>query len=320
MEKLDLPVKRINDFYVPMISNKHNNDKNNYLKDRLNIILDKLIQEEDSYINLGQTTLLHTIQEHKFIKSIDNLTTVDSNEMKKLYEQDFVSSKDKLSDTRKIYEELRDSTSYQLCSYCSINKVKTLDHYLPKSKYPMYAITPANLVPSCRDCNTEKDTLSFTNLTELFIHPYFEDVSGFKWLKAEVVDNQWPINFKFTVIMNASNPLTINTRIDYQFGILKIFPDYADKANRFFRGNLTNIWTLFVAGGKDSVKKFFSATEVSFRNSELNSWEACMYNALLNSSWFFDEAIFKLRKNYPELKKLRPLNYKLNRNSPVTSI
>ncbi|TGA97710.1 hypothetical protein E4665_11460 [Sporolactobacillus shoreae] len=42
------------------------------------------------------------------------------------------------------------------CPYCGQKKVSTLDHFLPKSVYTPLIVTPTNLVPSCKDCNTEK--------------------------------------------------------------------------------------------------------------------------------------------------------------------
>ena len=43
------------------------------------------------------------------------------------------------------------------CPTCGgIGQPRTLDHYLPKANYPKLAIVPHNLIPACRDCNTDK--------------------------------------------------------------------------------------------------------------------------------------------------------------------
>lgn len=61
------------------------------------------------------------------------------------------------------------------CPYCGQQIVKTLDHYLPKTLYPTYAITPYNLVPSCDACNKIKMTESFDSYEQQTIHPYYDD-------------------------------------------------------------------------------------------------------------------------------------------------
>lgn len=42
------------------------------------------------------------------------------------------------------------------CPICGIGQASTLDHYLAKTIYPTYAVTPYNLVPVCKDCNFAK--------------------------------------------------------------------------------------------------------------------------------------------------------------------
>ena len=39
---------------------------------------------------------------------------------------------------------------------CHTSEVDTLDHYLPKSKYPSLSINPLNLIPICNKCNKTK--------------------------------------------------------------------------------------------------------------------------------------------------------------------
>lgn len=65
------------------------------------------------------------------------------------------------------------------CPYCNrhytftIDKTSThpvvrpqFDHFLPKSKYPLTAVTPFNIVPACPECNKTKDENCIS------IHPY----------------------------------------------------------------------------------------------------------------------------------------------------
>ena len=46
------------------------------------------------------------------------------------------------------------------CPICGIGQASTLDHYLAKTIYPTYAVTPYNLVPVCKDCNFAKSVFN----------------------------------------------------------------------------------------------------------------------------------------------------------------
>jgi 5-methylcytosine-specific restriction endonuclease McrA len=63
-----------------------------------------------------------------------------------------------------------------LCPACGeFGKPNTLDHYLPKGKYPHFSITPANLFPMCDSCQKEKLEKTHTvQESRLFLHPYFD--------------------------------------------------------------------------------------------------------------------------------------------------
>jgi len=62
----------------------------------------------------------------------------------------------------------------------------TLDHILPKSKFPIYAITPINLVPTCHNCNIRKGT----KVPSKVLHPYFHKFETFEYLSIEIEVNE----------------------------------------------------------------------------------------------------------------------------------
>jgi hypothetical protein len=63
-----------------------------------------------------------------------------------------------------------------ICPACGeAGRPNTLDHYLPKGKYPHFCVTPINLFPMCDACQAEK--LEKTGDSEdprFFLHPYFD--------------------------------------------------------------------------------------------------------------------------------------------------
>lgn len=86
---------------------------------------------------------------------------------------------------------LADILKIDVCPYCNKNYTYTImnkskqytrpdfDHFLPKEKYPYFALSFYNLIPSCQICNrTLKHTKEFTLNTHL--HPYQDDFNSIK--------------------------------------------------------------------------------------------------------------------------------------------
>lgn len=93
-----------------------------------------------------------------------------------------VFSYDRFSSSSKIYAFMR-LLNVPVCPYCNRSftttlvkgkrsRIKTrpeLDHYLPKNRYPYFALSIMNLVPSCGTCNRLK-----SNRDERILYPYAE--------------------------------------------------------------------------------------------------------------------------------------------------
>lgn len=92
-------------------------------------------------------------------------------------------------------------SSPDVCPMCGGFHPTTLDHYLPKTDYPVWAIFSKNLVPAC-GCNMARGDVvkSAYRQSVRVLHPYFDDFISdriltteitynpdFKWIKAKVV-------------------------------------------------------------------------------------------------------------------------------------
>lgn len=68
------------------------------------------------------------------------------------------------------------SHELSLCPACGeAGAPNTLDHYLPKGKYPHFCVTPYNLFPMCDACQTnKKDKTGDAANPRFFLHPYFD--------------------------------------------------------------------------------------------------------------------------------------------------
>lgn len=75
-------------------------------------------------------------------------------------------------------------TNLRICPYCGKEEVvqsrrskRQIDHYLPKRKYPFFALSYYNMIPACDLCNEspnkgQKDPLVERNKSKVIMHPY----------------------------------------------------------------------------------------------------------------------------------------------------
>jgi 5-methylcytosine-specific restriction endonuclease McrA len=200
-----------------------------------------------------------------------------------LYDEGVVKSKGL---PRTIYDEIL-VAALGLCPYCAdIGDAKTLDHYLPKAKFPGLSVHPYNLIPACRDCNTDAGA-GFPMSEELQpINPYLDKDCFFleRWIHAEVIPCVPPVVTFFT-----SPP-------DHWLDIDK------KRAKKHFKDcNLGTRFTKQVAGElgpligqrKKSLAVFSPAqfaehlrVIVDDNSLLLNGWKRTLYLALSGSHWF----------------------------------
>ena len=70
---------------------------------------------------------------------------------------------------------IREESDANCCPMCGSFHSGTLDHLLPKSDHPVFAIFSRNLVPACKCNSTRTDRLT-GSASERILHPYFDDV------------------------------------------------------------------------------------------------------------------------------------------------
>lgn len=304
MYLLDKPRLSVENFYKDILYNRHNNEKNQFLITRLLLIEQQLIEEEKKYNVLASTQELYSITEQRTI-SIDNSIELNENfprqisskEMQKVYNDYLVDKPGSSKIGRKVYNSIFSNTYYSLCPYCSHREVKTLDHYLPKSKFILHVVNPLNLLPSCSDCNKEKLNDLTLSKDKMLIHPYFDDVSNVDWLACEVEESTWPVTFTYKVSENITNT-NLKSRIDYQFKLLNLNKLYADNATREFYKRVKLLIKEFNSNPSNKAMDFINDNYESYRYENTNSWQTKMFEALGNSEWFIEEALPNLESYY----------------------
>jgi hypothetical protein len=76
------------------------------------------------------------------------------------------------------------------CQYCGIGEGRdaTLDHYIPKEKFPEYAVYPDNLVPCCPICNQKRGDrwLEAGSGARRHVHLFFDKIPRRQLLRATI--------------------------------------------------------------------------------------------------------------------------------------
>ncbi|MBN8979211.1 MULTISPECIES: hypothetical protein [Nitrobacteraceae] len=185
---------------------------------------------------------------------------------------------------RPVYDRLRAGAKYRRCPLCGARDVKTLDHYLPQSGYPEFAVFPANLVPSCSDCNKVKQEHAPRAHAEQTFHPYFDDWSSHRILRATIgITNTVQVSFSIDPV--AGVPAARIARARRHFELFELGSLYAGSAavelvecKDTFRRNFT--------GGADILRSELKHTARSRQRGNLNAWRAALYWGLAASDEF----------------------------------
>jgi hypothetical protein len=186
---------------------------------------------------------------------------------------------------RAMYDEIKMAAPFGRCPLCGRGSVYTLDHHLPKAVYPDLAITPANLIPSCQDCNKNKTQVAPQTRAEETLHPYFDNVDGEIWLRARVIEES-PAAILFFVLPPPSWTETLAARVHNHFKLYKLktlFASLAAEEISNIRGHLAGPQA---DSGRFGIRDHLLSIAASHRSTRLNSWQAATYAAMADSDWF----------------------------------
>ena len=216
-----------------------------------------------------------------------NFSAISQNENGKILIAIYKGITQKNSNRRKHYDSILSLSNGGLCPFCSHGSVTTIDHFLPKEKYPIYAILPYNLIPCCSDCNKNKGSLSPKGLEEQFIHPYYEKVDDVRWLHAicKYRDGGYILDFyvKKTVLSKEREE-----RFKYSFNTLKLSRLYTLQASREINVIMQTVKKIFdnSPSDKKAVRKELINEAKKYSINGKNTWQVAMYYALSENENF----------------------------------
>ncbi len=165
------------DWYKDIIESKNEND---FLLQTDS--LESIKKRYDEYLDKFDFNNLITIKDSIYKKNHPELTSCYKSKTKKVTE---LLTKIKNAQTTEAKSK---------CQYCGINKPKTIDHYLPISLYPEYAVLAINLLPCCNECNKKKDNYWKAEGYRGILNFYVDNIPDEQFLYGKIVtQNDLPV-------------------------------------------------------------------------------------------------------------------------------
>jgi len=273
MRKIAKPTLDISEIITDCISNMTNEN----LKEAIEEGLSQIIDAESEYDEKKAENRLYEIVRDKEISLL-----VNKDELKKIYKDRFSKSKHL---ARKYYDLLLFSAPGSRCPQCAVRIATTLDHNLPKSKYPLLAVSPLNLIPSCSDCNKGKHIEYPTCSEEETIHPYYDDIEETRWLYCKVITVK---PFLVSYYVKTEHPPLMNQRIINHFESFQLNKLYTIHAAEAFSNDFGQLKKLFLSGGRDELLAQINDNFESCAQVNINSWQCTYYEGLLDCEDFLN--------------------------------
>lgn len=228
-----------------------------------------------SWYNLPRS--LHGVPEQIVLGSLTKKELVD------LYSDYMVAQK---GASRDIYDEILISSD-EICPFCGgLGQVKTLDHFLPKARYPSYSVLPANLFPCCRDCNTDKRASVPDQATKVSVNPYFDAPQFFteRWVVADLVGGT-PLSITFRAAPPAHwTPIDKARAISHfeNYGLAKRFSLQASgELGKVVNARKGELHVLPAQNYRNHL-----LDQANSEGLDLNGWSRTLYQTLADSAWF----------------------------------
>ena len=188
-----------------------------------------------------------------------------------------------------LYKKIRMSQPY--CPYCNFSSrfSSQIDHYLPKSLFPTFALTVDNLVPICSDCNKKKLNTIELEKSKRLIHPYFDEFANkpFDYIHCEVIKEN-PIGFKFYIQKSDVIDDEQYQRLQAHFKLLELDKLYQADFVADFVSYIEELKFILNESNIEDAKKAIERKIKSMKLSKQTPWRYAGYNALFNSEWFFN--------------------------------
>ncbi|MHA6829518.1 hypothetical protein ACQUJV_25435 [Ralstonia pseudosolanacearum] len=173
-----------------------------------------------------------------------------------------------------------------LCPACGEQgRPQTLDHYLPKTTYPHFCVTPVNLFPMCDACQRAKGVkVGDARSPRYFIHPYYDIFVGEQVLSLQITAPFDTPTFTFGGADNLEPAEAI--LVESHIRELALETRYAT----FFRNQHRRLLRLVdrMRASNQDVSETLATFKFDTSHQSVNSWEHVFYSSVLSNPDLMD--------------------------------
>ena len=173
------------------------------------------------------------------------------------------------------------------CALCNVGGAGTLDHHLPRRRFPEFAILTLNLVPACSRCNTKKGMRYRRSPGRpAFLHAYFDELPEEPFLVADVSADAG-VAVRFRVERLPGMPPELFETVRSHFDRLDLATYYVDESMEYLREQLLAYYEHFAAGGAGAVREYLrQQADTCASDKGENYWKTALARALRGSDEF----------------------------------
>ncbi|MFJ8966813.1 HNH endonuclease [Lentzea sp. NPDC102401] len=174
------------------------------------------------------------------------------------------------------------------CPLCGIEQASTLDHYVPKSAFPEFAIFHFNLIPCCSRCNQFKGKTSYGTVEDnLFIHPYFHALDAYELLKAVLLQRSGTFYVEFRLDRPEGVPDLLFEKIENQVNRIRLLQRILGPAGTELASHAQNCELFAASGGTAMVVESCIRQADYWKGAAgTNHWRTALYKAMSLSEDF----------------------------------
>jgi 5-methylcytosine-specific restriction endonuclease McrA len=163
-------------FLDEVIASKRNSTEDPNYKQRVNVL------SHDVKVLFGVYEIAHNANNH--VSLVPNgYINQDKTDLLKLYN----SGNSRLIKLKNSVTTVLDNRAMNTCQYCTIAPVASLDHIVPKGRFPEFSVNPKNLLPACTTCNSHKNQNWTENNNTIFLNLYTDILPAEEYLFIDLV-------------------------------------------------------------------------------------------------------------------------------------
>ena len=172
------------------------------------------------------------------------------------------------------------------CPNCTIEKVASLDHYIPKDEFPEFSVNPINLIPCCSTCNSKKKENWKGDKKLLYLNLYSVTIPNSQYLFVNIVSKT---EFTFELKNISKIDLDLFKVIDSHYDKLNLLQRFREDSDKVISELDILISSARYSINDDKVLLNFINNHYSTieKMDGVNNWKVVLVKAMLNSNIYF---------------------------------